>query len=107
MPKVYIIHDTGVYNFTSAGDFGTPVVLFRKRFPQYNEDEAKSWVEHARKELHLFNSDVDYLLLVGDPVSMAVVFHIIASKNGIVKCLRWDKATQRYFPITVTTIGGN
>jgi len=105
-PKVFIVQDTGTLNFTPALNFGDPVVINRLGYPPFITSFQKQWFRNLSQKLQQFNSERDYLLLVGDPISIALSFHIIAKYSQSIKCLRWDRQTMSYIPVIVKINGG-
>jgi len=51
-------------------------------------------------------SDEDYILPVGDPITIGAVCAIAADINGgFYKVLKWDKRTRKYMPIEINVWG--
>ena len=46
-------------------------------------------------------TEEDYLLLIGDPVSIGIATHYAAKKTDVVKFLKWDNREYTYFPVEV------
>lgn len=95
--RVFIVQNVKRFNFTPALEFGPLKVIF-------NEDEhrgvhdPKLSVEIAWKVLQdeEFQPD-DYLLAVGDPSLIGIVFAIAANLNdGVMNLLQWDKQSLKY-----------
>lgn len=62
-------------------------------------------VRYFRDKLRHF-TDEDYILPVGDPVTIAAVAAIAADINkGYFKILKWDKRSKSYFPIEINAWG--
>jgi len=58
-------------------------------------------------ELSNFN-DADYLLLIGDPVAIAIAAMIASNwNNGKIKVLKWDRQEKIYFPIEIELFNKN
>ena len=46
-------------------------------------------------------SDGDFLLLLGDPIVIAVAAAIVARNCEVIQLLKWDRRMQRYFAFTI------
>lgn len=58
-------------------------------------------LRQLKSQLRDFGAE-DYLLLVGDPIAMALAVNVAAQQNnGRVKLLKWSKRHEGYFPIEV------
>jgi len=62
-------------------------------------------IRHFRDKLKDFNDD-DYILPVGDPVTIAAVAAVAADINkGFFKMLKWDKRQRAYIPVEIHAWG--
>ena len=62
-------------------------------------------VRGLREKLRDFSDD-DYILPVGDPVTIGAVCAIAADMNGgYYKILKWDKRMRKYLPIEIQVWG--
>jgi len=99
LPKVYAVTETGQHNISSALDFGEIEVILPNN-AQISFSVAPT-VMRVQRRLEKFTDD-DYLLFIGDPVAIAAVSSVAASRNhGRYKCLKWDKFERRYIPIQI------
>jgi hypothetical protein len=98
MSKVYITQAT-LHNLASAKSFGELVVLLNETRDQTFAPQVV--LTELREKLANFTDD-DFLVLVGDPVAMALAVNAAAQANGgCVKLLKWSKRFERYYPIEV------
>lgn len=98
MSKVYITQATP-HDLTPAMRYGQPVLLLKQAKDQTFAPQPV--LRHLKNELKDFCDD-DYLLLVGDPIAMALAVNVAAQMNrGRVKLLKWSKRHEGYFPIEV------
>lgn len=93
MAKVFVVHDTGALNFTSALDYGelVPVVTGKIPVSETVESMAKR-VDAAFKEA----TEGDYLLLIGNPVLIGLACTAFIRKTGVGRFLVWDQQEKRY-----------
>ncbi len=87
--------------FRSAEKFGT--LIFLQPFYQIQTaDQAETAADHMAAKLEDFNSDHDYLLLVGDPILIALAASLVShNTNGLYKILKWDREDSKYNPVTL------
>lgn len=102
-PTVYVVQEVmrkdqagnlvRVHNLKPALEFGNlKIVLDNRRFPI----TTAPLVEELREKLAGYTAR-DYLLPVGDPDFIGVVYTIAAGRTGgKVRTLKWDRPTQRY-----------
>jgi hypothetical protein len=99
MPRVFVVQESPGKNILQAEDYGQVVILLP-------EDRQVAFspgpiIRELRSLLADF-CDEDYLLLIGDPVSIGIVCACACEFNqGKMKLLKWDKQTNKYFPIQV------
>ena len=111
MPKVYCVTEPITYRD------GTPQPLFDispalkfgelEILAKHNHSMLASvpMVRYFRERLRDF-SDEDFILPVGDPVTIATVAAIAADINkGYFKILKWDKRQASYIPIEIDAWG--
>ena len=99
MGNVYVVQESPGKNFLGAMDYGRlEVLLPADRQVTFSPGPA---LYEFRQRLDKFSDD-DFLLLIGDPVAIALAFAVAAETNvGRVKVLKWDKQECRYYPIQV------
>lgn len=102
-PRVFVVQDDGQKNLLPAMKYGSLEVLIAGRDTAlYN---TVPLVEELRKKLVDFGPD-DYLLLVGDPVAIAICAAICShrTKAAGMKLLKWDRQERTYYPLHVTAL---
>ena len=98
MAKVYAIQEANNKNMLSATNFGELEFLLP---PQTNlMFSTEKTLNIIKSGLDEFTED-DYLLLIGDPVSIGIATHYATKKTDVVKFLTWDNREYTYFPVEV------
>lgn len=98
MAKVYAIQEANNKNMLSATNFGDLEFLLP---PQTNlMFSTEKTLNTIKSGLDDFTKD-DYLLLIGDPVSIGIATHYAVQKTDVVKFLKWDNREYTYFPVEV------
>ena len=98
MSKVYAIQETPGKNLLAATKFGElEFLLPPKSNLMFSTEEA---VNKIRSAVEFFGQD-DYLLLVGDPVSIGIATHYAAMNTHKVNMLKWDNREYKYFPVEI------
>jgi len=98
MAKVYAIQEANNKNMLSATNFGELEFLLP---PQSNlMFSTEKTLNTIKSGLDEFTED-DYLLLIGDPVSIGIATHYATKKTDVVKFLKWDNREYTYFPVEV------
>lgn len=96
MPRVYIVQEDHKKNFKAAEEFGE--VSFLQPFGQVDIDIATRVIDAKLQDIN----EQDYLLLVGDPVLIAIAASLASDYlMGVYKVLRWDRKEAKYFPLTI------
>lgn len=108
MSKVYIVQnsytrdaESGLlrprFDLSSVAEYGELVEVLDNRMSPLATEPAMREIRHALRNY----SDEDYLLAIGAPAFLIAVGAIAAWRNaGRVRVLHWDRATQKYFPVT-------
>jgi len=99
VPTVYVTQEVRGRNILSATEYGNiSVLLPHGNLFTFNNDEV---IKVLQEGLDLFTVK-DYLLLMGDPGSIAAAAMIASSKTGgYVNLLKWDKELKHYYPTTI------
>lgn len=93
---VYVVQETLGKNLLPAAEYGELEVLLPAG--QITLSPGPS-VYRLRKKLTHFCDD-DYLLLIGDPIAIALAAMVASAMNGgKVNFLKWDKQERKYFPV--------
>ena len=98
MAKVYAIQEASGKNLLAATNYGELEFLLPPTTNLMFSTEAA--VTKLRAGLEDFGED-DYLILVGDPISIGIATHYAAKSSGVVKFLKWDNREYKYFPVSV------
>lgn len=105
MSKVFVTQENSRLNYTDAERFGEVVFITTSEYsPNLNSKRNDIIESEIRLGLINFNSDLDYLLLSGDPVIAALAFHRAASLTVVtnkVQLLKWDGQNRSYNEIVV------
>lgn len=111
MSKVYIVTEPITYkngapvpafDISPALKYGELVILTK-----HNHSMLASvpMIRYLRDQLKDFCDD-DYILPVGDPVTIAAVAAVASDINkGYFKMLKWDKRERKYMPIEIDAWG--
>jgi hypothetical protein len=88
------------YDLSPAEGFGTLVRLLG--YGNVPEDPEPTR-DRLRDGLKDFDADLDYVLLLGDPVACAVAVHVLGFDLNVPSfdALKWDRREQRYYPYRV------
>jgi hypothetical protein len=96
---VYVLQDTE-HDVSKAMDFGS-LTLVLDRYDEAQMLNMPRIVAKMRSRLAKF-TPMDYLLLVGNPVTIGVACAIVADLcGGRFTVLKWDGQERRYYPIRV------
>ena len=105
MPTVYVPHlgNNARMDLTDAKRFGDLHVIFRRElYPDTAQDEMPAAILKAAFDLRNFNSEGDFLCLVGAPVMMTVCALVLGAAGiKTLRVLRFDRAEGAYYPITM------
>lgn len=111
LPKVFIAHDDGRFDFTDAGRFGNIVTVSESLtdstdfYPDTVDAKMPAMVAKARNALQDFRPDRDFLCMVGSPVMQALCCFILGQnqreRRQPIRILRFDKQHQQYYPVTL------
>jgi len=108
MPKVYIVQEMMVkdkdnktmkpmHRFGAGAKYGELVVVLPHSELGLQLDSTVSTIKEKLKDI----TEDDYLILVGNPIAMAIAATVAARKTGgKLKTLQWDKRYKLYVPLT-------
>lgn len=95
-PKVFVVQEVPNRNIHPARSYGDLQVLLP------HQDiiiDTETPIATLNRKLEGF-SDRDFILLIGDPVAIALSAMVASSKNeGRVSFLKWDKKESQYYPV--------
>lgn len=95
---VYVTQEQPSKNITPALDFGEIEALLPPGLEVAHS--AGQVAERFKVKLSKFCDD-DYLLLIGDPVTIGIAVAVAGWwNNGRVKMLKWDRQERRYLPVS-------
>jgi hypothetical protein len=95
---VYVVQEPEGKNILAAKKFGKLEALLPSGQIMLSSGPS---VLKLRRKLQKFCDD-DYLLLIGDPIAIALAAMIAGASNaGRVKFLKWDKQERQYYPVEV------
>ena len=98
-PVVFVVEDSP-HNLSHAMEFGEIRNIEQNDFPPYRD--GSQVVGRIRRTLSVFNANVDYILLVGDPILVGLTFAVLREAAwATIRVLKWDRQSSRYVPITV------
>lgn len=94
---VYVTQEQPGKNISPAMEFGELKVLLPPGLEVAHS--AGQVAERLKVAMSSFN-DNDYLLLIGDPVTIGISVAVAGFwNNGKVKMLKWDRQERRYLPV--------
>lgn len=95
---VYVVQEVPKFNITVAQSYGNLDVILP---PGNMSFSTEATLKKAADKLTNFDSR-DYLLMIGDPIAMAICFTIALSKaEGNLNVLKWDRQTLTYNVVNV------
>jgi hypothetical protein len=111
MSKVYCVTEPVTYrdgvpeplfDISPAMTFGEIEILAKHNTNMF---ASVPMVRYFREKLKDFSDD-DYILPVGDPVTIAAVAAVASDiNNGYFKMLKWDKKQKKYFVVEIDAYG--
>jgi hypothetical protein len=99
MSNVFVVQERPNHDLAPAMKFGEMKVLL----PSYTQIAFSTapTIRTLRHKLRSF-SDVDYLLLAGDPVAIGLACSVAAFfNNGRYTALKWDRRERMYIPVKI------
>jgi hypothetical protein len=102
MKTIYIIQDSGQHNFSSLYTITENIVVICNRDCPLFGNEGEH-IEGIKEKLKYFNPAQDFLVLVGDPVNIALCVHEVLQKGKGVVLLKYDRQAKTYIPIKLLT----
>ncbi|TAK94337.1 hypothetical protein EPO05_06480 [Patescibacteria group bacterium] len=89
MRTVFVIQDVNGKNLLPAGEHGKLRVILSGR------EDPETAMSKLQDAMEGFTS-IDFLLLIGSPINIALAAHIALRKLGSVNFLVWDRTNYRY-----------
>lgn len=96
-PTVYVVQEVPGKNILPATEYGELKVMLPHGDVTLT---AEPTLQRLRGELaHL--TEQDYILLIGDPVAIALATVAANEVVNRLNLLKWDRQTKRYFPVSI------
>lgn len=105
MPRIFVPkqvkkRDPETRQIVSAFDF-TDAMRFGQLKYILQDSDSDVFLGNNLEKIELAMEDVqpeDYLLPVGDPVTISLCAIVMARKTGAINVLKWDGRARQYFP---------
>ena len=95
-----LVNDWGMLGNDSLGD--CVIAGADHAVMLWTTEGGKEAIAKMRVKLHSYDPAMDYLLLTGDPIWIGICMTILFGGNTTtIMCLKWDKQTKQYLPITI------
>ena len=99
---VYVVQEVPKFNVLPARKYGELELMLP---PGQITLSAGPTVNRLKHKLRNF-TDMDYLLLIGDPLAIGLAVAIASNMNrGKAKLLKWDRQEKQYYPLNVNLYG--
>lgn len=95
-PTVYSAQAPGRHNITDALRFGTIEYLL----PEGNLTLPPETIQKIMLEKLARFTRYDYLLLLGDPIAIALAFKVASDLSPVVQLLKYNRDAEKYFVVT-------
>lgn len=99
MPVVYVPQEQRSKNISAALAYGTHIVSCLDQEYQVYASTPDT-VTKIRSAFQSFQPD-DYLLLIGDPILIALASAVATSHYDVINVLKWDSQTRTYVPVVL------
>ena len=99
MPVIYVPQEQRSKNISAALKYGTHIVSCLSQDHQVYASTSDT-VDRIRKTLEGFQPD-DYLLLIGDPILIALTSAVAISHYDTLNVVKWDSQTRTYVPVVL------
>ena len=95
---VYVVQEVPKFNVLPARKYGELELMLP---PGQITLSAGPTVNRLKHKLRDF-TDMDYLLLIGDPLAIGLAVAIASNANrGKARLLKWDRQEKQYYPIEI------
>ena len=102
MSKVYITQDNNK-NYTASHGFGDPEFITDLEYSSVaNSKRNENILEQVKQTSFVYDPEVDFILLSGDPVIIGLVMHQLLKEHGRINLLKWDNQERKYAPLTIS-----
>jgi len=100
LSRVFVVQNNGRYSFKKAERYGNLVSLIeRDVFPDDAQERVATIQNIMKAKLVSFNPAKDFLLLVGDPVAIAVAVLVLSCYTLQFNCLKYDRENKEYYEV--------
>ena len=107
MSVVWLVQDVPNRDFSQAAKLGDEVkVVALRDFPFWDVDVQEDHLATMRRKFATFNAENDFIVLVGDPINIGIVFNMALRKGGG-RFLKFDKHINGYNLVTLKGEGNN
>ena len=99
---VYVVQEVPKFNVLPARKYGELELMLP---PGQITLSAGPTVNRLKHKLRNF-TDMDYLLLIGDPLAIGLAVAIASNANrGKARLLKWDRQEKQYYPLNINLYG--
>ena len=99
---VYVVQEVPKFNVLPARKYGELELMLP---PGQITLSAGPTVNRLKHKLRNF-TDMDYLLLIGDPLAIGLAVAIASNANrGKARLLKWGRQEKQYYPLNVNLYG--
>ena len=99
---VYVVQEVPKFNVLPARKYGELELMLP---PGQITLSAGPTVNRLKHKLRNF-TDMDYLLLIGDPLAIGLAVAVASNANrGKARLLKWDRQEKQYYPLNVNLYG--
>ena len=99
---VYVAQQDDRKNLKAAARFGELKFIFtRGVFPDNQQERTVEMLRIARRVLKDFNPEHDYIVPIGDPVSIALIAAVVSETWEVLPLLKWDGENEAYYPVII------
>ena len=99
---VYVVQEVPKFNVLPARKYGELELMLPPGQITLSAGPTVNRLNHKLREF----TDMDYLLLIGDPLAIGLAVAIASNANrGNVRLLKWDRQEKQYYPLNVNLYG--
>ena len=99
---VYVVLEVPKFNVLPARKYGELELMLPPGQITLSAGPTVNRLKHKLREF----TDMDYLLLIGDPLAIGIAVAIASNTNrGNVRILKWDRQEKQYYPLNVNLYG--
>ena len=99
---VYVVQEVPKFNVLPARKYGELELMLPPGQITLSAGPTVNRLKHKLREF----TDMDYLLLIGDPLAIGLAVAIASNANrGKARLLKWDRQEKQYYPLNVNLYG--